>query len=59
MYTARLSPLRDAVIGKPSVNSANSSYAYDPKLSELPMGRVKGAERHLEARTGRSCNSFG
>lgn len=32
---------KDGVIGKPSLNRATTSYAYDPKPGELPMGRVK------------------
>ena len=29
------------VEGKPSLNRANESYILDPKLSDLPMGRLK------------------
>ena len=44
---------------KASPNRANMSLALDPKPNELSMSRMKGAERHLEVRTGGSRKYFG
>ena len=44
-------PIRGGGLGKPSMNSANISYALDPKPGELAMSRVKFVEIQMEART--------
>ena len=41
--TVSLSPVQDEDVGKPSVNSAIELYWIDPKLSDLPMTRMKFA----------------
>ena len=41
--TVSLSPDKDGDVGKPSVNSAIELYWIDPKLSDLPMTRMKFA----------------
>ena len=33
--------LRDGAVGKPSLNRAMKSQVVDPKLSDLPMARLK------------------
>ena len=41
--TVSLSPDKDGGVGKPSANSAIELYWIDPKLSDLPMTRMKFA----------------
>ena len=43
--------LRTGATGKPSLNRANLSLVVDPKLRELPMGRLKRGLNCVEGRT--------
>ena len=43
--------LRTGATGKPSLNRANMSLVVDPKLRELPMGRMKRGLYCVEVRT--------
>ena len=51
LSVARLRQYLAGAGAKASLNRAIQSLAQDPKPGELTMGRVKGAERRLEART--------
>ena len=43
--------LRTEATGKPSLNRAITLSVVDPKLRDLPMGRVKRGLYYVEART--------
>ena len=40
-FVARLSRVSGGAVAKASLNRANKSQGVDPKLSDLPMGRMK------------------